>query len=173
MALIKCPECGKEISDKSNICIHCGFPLKNCYNANSNNNLFKIHEISSPESTKQYRIYWDTLRRFGIYDYDYETFDKTKLWILASGLTKENAEYMKSELEKTGAVIELVEETEDVTKDTRVNNNIEMECAPVKCPKCGSTQITTGKRGFKITTGFLGSSSPRNFCAKCGHVWKP
>lgn len=28
MALIKCPECGKEISDKSEVCIHCGFPIK-------------------------------------------------------------------------------------------------------------------------------------------------
>ena len=27
MALIKCPECGKEISDKAPACIHCGFPL--------------------------------------------------------------------------------------------------------------------------------------------------
>ena len=28
MALIKCPECGKEISDKSSNCIHCGYPLQ-------------------------------------------------------------------------------------------------------------------------------------------------
>ena len=28
MALIKCPECRKEISDKSKQCIHCGFPLE-------------------------------------------------------------------------------------------------------------------------------------------------
>lgn len=27
MALIKCPECGKEISDKAKNCIHCGYPL--------------------------------------------------------------------------------------------------------------------------------------------------
>lgn len=27
MALIKCPECGKEISDKAKACIHCGCPL--------------------------------------------------------------------------------------------------------------------------------------------------
>lgn len=27
MALIKCPECGKEISDKAPACIQCGFPL--------------------------------------------------------------------------------------------------------------------------------------------------
>lgn len=27
MALIHCPECGKEISDKAKSCIHCGCPL--------------------------------------------------------------------------------------------------------------------------------------------------
>lgn len=27
MSLIKCPECGKEISDKSTTCINCGFPI--------------------------------------------------------------------------------------------------------------------------------------------------
>ena len=26
--LINCPECGKEISDKSDKCIHCGYPIK-------------------------------------------------------------------------------------------------------------------------------------------------
>src|SRR5690554_6147029 len=29
MALIKCPECGKEVSDKSRECIYCGCPLSN------------------------------------------------------------------------------------------------------------------------------------------------
>lgn len=29
MALIKCPECGKEISDKAKTCIHCGYPIEN------------------------------------------------------------------------------------------------------------------------------------------------
>ena len=27
MSLINCPECGKRISDKSQACIHCGYPL--------------------------------------------------------------------------------------------------------------------------------------------------
>lgn len=27
MALINCPECGKEISDKVKACPHCGYPL--------------------------------------------------------------------------------------------------------------------------------------------------
>lgn len=29
MALIKCKECGKEISDKANVCVHCGYELEN------------------------------------------------------------------------------------------------------------------------------------------------
>lgn len=29
MALISCPECGKDISDKSAMCIHCGYPIDN------------------------------------------------------------------------------------------------------------------------------------------------
>jgi len=28
MALMNCPECGKEISDKAKICIYCGYPLE-------------------------------------------------------------------------------------------------------------------------------------------------
>lgn len=28
MALIKCPECGKEISDKAGECPNCGYPLE-------------------------------------------------------------------------------------------------------------------------------------------------
>lgn len=28
MALIKCPECGKEVSDKAKVCIQCGYPIE-------------------------------------------------------------------------------------------------------------------------------------------------
>ena len=28
MALINCPECGKEVSDQAPACIHCGYPLQ-------------------------------------------------------------------------------------------------------------------------------------------------
>lgn len=32
MALINCPECGKEVSDQAPACIHCGFPLSKTNN---------------------------------------------------------------------------------------------------------------------------------------------
>ena len=28
MAMIQCPECGKEVSDKAKACVHCGYPLE-------------------------------------------------------------------------------------------------------------------------------------------------
>ena len=50
---------------------------------------------------------------------------------------------------------------------------IEREKNTVRCPKCGSTQITTGQRGYSFLTGFLGSNKTVNRCANCGYSWKP
>lgn len=47
------------------------------------------------------------------------------------------------------------------------------EANKVKCPKCGSTQITAGQRGYSLLTGFLGSGKTVNRCSNCGHKWKP
>ena len=38
MALIKCSECGKEISDKAKKCPHCGFKIND--RTDKNNNVF-------------------------------------------------------------------------------------------------------------------------------------
>lgn len=42
-----------------------------------------------------------------------------------------------------------------------------------KCPKCGSTSITTGSRGYSLFTGFLGSGKTVNRCGNCGYKWNP
>lgn len=41
------------------------------------------------------------------------------------------------------------------------------------CPRCGSTSVAIGERGWKITTGFIGSSKTTNRCGKCGYSWQP
>lgn len=56
--------------------------------------------------------------------------------------------------------------------------NIQKKCKAampqvLTCPKCGSTAVTTGQRGFSIVTGFIGSSQTMNRCGKCGYKWKP
>ena len=39
--------------------------------------------------------------------------------------------------------------------------------ATVRCPKCGSSQIQAMKRGWKLTTGFIGSSKIERVCLNC------
>jgi DNA-directed RNA polymerase subunit RPC12/RpoP len=48
-----------------------------------------------------------------------------------------------------------------------------MPDVPVKCPYCGSTQVHAGARGFKWTTGLLGSGKVRLTCLRCGRQFKP
>ncbi|BAY42220.1 hypothetical protein NIES2111_66160 (plasmid) [Nostoc sp. NIES-2111] len=59
---------------------------------------------------------------------------------------------------------------------------------PISCPKCGSTQLDSNKKGFNIgqalvggvltggiglAAGFWGSNEIRLNCLRCGHRWKP
>lgn len=48
-----------------------------------------------------------------------------------------------------------------------------VEDSKPRCPKCGSTSITAGQKGYSILTGFLGSNKTVNRCSNCGHTWKP
>lgn len=60
-------------------------------------------------------------------------------------------------------------EEKNVLKDIEVipDKNV------VKCPKCGSTAVSTGAKGFSIVTGFIGSGQTVNRCGNCGHKWRP
>lgn len=47
------------------------------------------------------------------------------------------------------------------------------ESAALKCPRCGSTNISTGARGVSFFWGFLGADKTVNRCGKCGFTFKP
>lgn len=53
MSLIKCPECGKEISDKATVCIHCGYPIKE-----------ETDKINIEQNTKKFCISVHEFRMF-------------------------------------------------------------------------------------------------------------
>ncbi|ENJ9653541.1 hypothetical protein AB2T14_001149 [Clostridium botulinum] len=50
----------------------------------------------------------------------------------------------------------------------------------VRCPKCGSTQITANKKGFSVGKavllggigGFIGKNKIEITCLRCGYSWK-
>lgn len=90
-------------------------------------------------------------------------------------LTSENRDFIDSMIElKQKDIIEyeikmsmfrnLVEQQEKAKQEERNKP---------KCPKCGSTNITTGQKGYSFWTGFLGSNKTVNRCGSCGHTWKP
>lgn len=49
MALIKCSECGKEISDKAEICVNCGNPIQKIYKEEKNKQRKSFNELSKQE----------------------------------------------------------------------------------------------------------------------------
>lgn len=50
MALIKCPECGKEVSDKAANCIHCGYPIQRIVEETYDNSSVPNEKETSSES---------------------------------------------------------------------------------------------------------------------------
>lgn len=52
MALIKCPECGKEVSDQSEQCVHCGFPLQKIQNQAKTAGLVHVNIDKHPNESK-------------------------------------------------------------------------------------------------------------------------
>lgn len=49
MALIKCSECGKEISDKAEVCMNCGYPLQKVIREEKNKYKKPFNELSKKE----------------------------------------------------------------------------------------------------------------------------
>ena len=161
MALINCPECGKEISDKSKQCIHCGYPLTNDEKDGSYTVILNNAGVNKPLVIRCVREInnMDLLPAKQI-------VDRVPV-ILAYDISYEKAIAIHNKLSQAGASVSMRNYNE---KDARVYIESANE---IHCPRCGSNQITTGQRGFSIWTGFLGSNKTMNRCAKCGHSWQP
>lgn len=158
MALINCPECGKEISDKSEKCINCGCPI---------NNISPKYKVIINGYTNT-----DTAAFAGINQ------------VFNQNLSYEEAMDILNGGEHTLMETESYEEAKDCANELSswwINAHIISEGSEVlfssnrkrvKCPKCNSTDISTMSRGYNLLLGFLGSGKPVNVCMKCGYKWK-
>lgn len=138
MALIKCPECEMNVSDKAKVCIHCGFPI-------AQSQLKKVVRFLP---------------------------DKNKYIIEKDNLTLQEAEQFTREFNDKYSKYNLHCEIVDASTQLDYYHS-PISQNTIRCPKCGSTSITTGTRGFSIVTGFIGSNKTVNRCGSCGHTWKP
>lgn len=203
MALIICPECGASVSSFSDKCVHCGFPIaaqelrdtvsknKQCMandGERSNDDTVNVCAIDGVEfDLSDLMNYIHEVRKADGY-----VSEEERAKLIAS-----LAEVCHHVTETTiGKVIDILIETGSIPREYKTygykqNEKFEeerkrerelralrkyresIETETIKCPKCGSTAVTTGQRGHSILFGFGGSSTTVNRCGKCGHRWKP
>lgn len=175
MALINCPECGAKISDQSDKCIHCGFPLK----LQKNICVYKGNEYDLTELV-EYINSLDQPELNFTSDQRSEAWDIVEKTNMPVGLNmNELINYVRRyksvpypEFVPTGDPFRY-----DLVKpDDYTGENIIKKLKDFNkphCPRCGSTSIGTTTRGYSFWTGFLGSGTPMNVCQKCGYRWKP
>lgn len=165
MSLIICPECGKQISDKAELCVHCGYPLKQLKNKNilictidgtDYDFTEALNEIN--DWYKQYPEPSQDIKRKYILDMKSRIKNLTKMNDYAASVFSSDI-IINRHIPRTFSSAEYPEPSLIINTP--------------RCPKCGSTAITTGPRGINFTFGLIGASKTVNRCANCGHTWKP
>lgn len=162
MSLIKCPECGKEISDKATVCIHCGYPIKE-----------ETDKINIEQNTKKIFVYMCMSSECSN---PFKEFDKYQGATCLCPDCGEPMDYYETEIidNNTELVVKRIDEKgNEVTYDHQETHQSQPKSNTLHCPKCGSTAITTGSRGINWFWGTIGSGKTVNRCGKCGYTWKP
>lgn len=155
MALIKCPECGKEISDRASACIHCGCPL--LYTSKS------IVRYGKPAPSRRLEsLFKEVFPQLG-----WESLYSGQECLLVDGVTEKYANDICNKFYDTDLQLEIRDSCEKILYASVRDHDI------ISCPNCGSVDYSTSTRGYSIVTGFVGSGKTMLTCHKCGHRWKP
>lgn len=170
MSLIKCPECGGSVSSCAAACPHCGFPVASPeQNVLKPDKMFRLCcvRIDDMQIVQQH---FNEIA--ALLDLDVSTLREElthRGCILADHISRIRAEELQQILNKYSITTMI----RNIDVDSRPRTYSAAADTRPQCPRCGSTQITTGQRGWKLTTGFLGSSKTVNRCANCGYKWEP
>ncbi len=158
MALITCPECGKQISDRASTCIHCGCPFEKDTNVSK-----KIVRYGKPErSSKTEQLFKSVFPNAG-----WEALYSGQQYIVIDGVTENFARDAIMRLMDSGIQLEIEDSMTSIAYASVRDRNY------VACPNCGSIEYEAGARGYSLVTGFIGSSKTMLTCVHCGHRWKP
>ena len=201
MALIHYPECNKEVSDKVEICVHCGYPIskwikeENSGSSQSN----KINENVKDDNPNNIYLYREKEYNLTeLVDYIKENTHpdveiNSQTWAEARHILRTYISIGKEE----DLLISYIHKYRmlGTTKDRKKyyehkkahvshtqfnyvpaysnkNNMYNPSQNVVCCPRCGSTSVTTEEQGYGLF-GWIGASQKKNLCQKCGHKWWP
>ena len=175
MSLIKCPECGQEISDLAKACIHCGFPLE-LLNKNTCNTYrvilnpvekdYEIRKSLSGLLMKFFSCDWITSMRI---------LETTPI-VLYHNISKEEALKIHNDMmniTKSSAI----EQENHISHIQTVEQLLELiEAQKPKCPHCNSTNIRKIGAGKKLAHGaafglFSKTARSQWECRNCGNKW--
>lgn len=175
MALINCPECNGSVSDCASSCPHCGYPIDNFQEKTSKDlHLFDVkfkgffnHHMYSKNRFKAFGYVEKILNR---YKPEAEHINRNAEYVIFQGVSLDAADIVKQRMKALGCDIEILPSKEtDASQFERsiIDNTI------LRCPRCKSTAITTGAKGYGLIRGFLGSNKTVNRCGNCGYSWEP
>lgn len=176
MALIKCPECGKDVSDKAEVCIHCGYPMRQVISS-STPSLKKVC-IPCCNGT-DYKIKAIKIIRevTGLSLADAKNLSEQACPVVIKNVDANTAEQVAKQFLKAGIRAQVIdfdkEPAFDFDKEPIFETNPLNDMTAPRCPKCGSTSIATVNRGYSLMWGFIGSGKPMNVCQKCGYKFAP
>lgn len=174
MPLLKCIECGNDVSTYAEKCPYCGCPVSLITEELNRDKLFDIVVDTLPEYTS-----WITGFICQTYNVGYSnslSMIENLPFTIARGMSSRTAKMLKEVLDKEGCesrIIESNETEEKFTEQDLKKRKLYQKYQPVKCPRCGSTSVTTTSRGYSLVWGFAGSNKTVNRCGKCGFTWNP
>jgi len=175
MALIKCPECGKEVSDKASACIHCGYPLAEEKTEN-NESACALKKVVIPcykgAPIEDELLAIKIVRQVtGMGLSEAKELVESDNPIVVHGVDMSKAKNIANQFVCEGLHAQIVDAHDSNIYFESITNKVNSKSP--RCPKCRSTSIATVNRGYSIVWGFLGSGTPMNVCQSCGHKWKP
>lgn len=168
MALIKCPECQKEISDKSSVCVHCGFPLKSQHTKERSENICEINGVPF-----DFTEIIESVDNFYKNSSNPSIIEKSNLGLILNRKIRQLTGINDVAGATLASKIISLKSIPKSFNSSEFPDPISFDKTKVVCPRCGSTAITTGARGVNWTLGLIGASKTVNRCAKCGHTWEP
>ncbi len=171
MALIQCPECGKEVSDQAKVCIHCGFPLER----EQPKDICIIDGLPF-DFSEMLDIYRNRSRTQSVRSFN-EMMDKIQT-ALGKDRDKQLRVYLLRHITDHGTVPPEICRKDIPRQDPREaltmgEKWMELDSGgPLRCPRCGSWETRQIQKS-SVLWNFFGAGAPKNVCVKCGHKFRP
>lgn len=175
MALITCPECGKEVSDKATTCPNCGYPINDPTMPDVENNImiYKGQRYDMTDAIEYIRANIAPNEQF----LDHRSFEISEImYRCIPGMDGTEKNELFGYLRRYQKVpdFNFIPSGDvwkyDLLKPKYYYEDMSNKPPVPKCPKCGCENIQVVPKKWSFFTGFLTNKTDR-VCANCGHKW--